>query len=64
MVKLSKQVTVEVPVCPSLGLLHSMAMRYRHDFGLLSDKQKDIIIVMMRQIHEEVVGKGFYKYPE
>jgi hypothetical protein len=42
------------------GLLVSMAMRYRHDFGLLSDNQKRSVLSQMRQIYEEVAGIGFY----
>ena len=38
-----------------------MAMRYRHDFGLLSKEEQDTIRTTMKQIWEEVVGLGFYK---
>jgi hypothetical protein len=43
-------------------LIDSMAMRYRHDFGLLDKQQQDSIRTTMIQLWEEVVGKGFYKY--
>jgi|GEM_PF-4087016 len=46
---------------PDPNLIDSMAMRYRHDFGLLSKEQQDTIRTTMKQIWEEVVGLGFYK---
>ena len=46
---------------PDPKLIDSMAMRYRHDFGLLDQNQKDSIRTTMTQIWEEVVGLGFYK---
>jgi hypothetical protein len=52
--------TAEVPIEPDRALLASMAMRYRHDFGLLDKRAQESLISTMRQIHEEVVGKGFY----
>jgi hypothetical protein len=42
-------------------LIDSMAMRYRHDFGLLEEPQKESIRTTMKQLWEEVVGLGFYK---
>ena len=53
---------VVVEVNPPEGLLRSMAMRLRHDFGLLPEDQQKVILGDMRKLHEEVVGKGFYKY--
>lgn len=52
---------VLVPVEPTDGLLISMACRTRHDFGLLSRGMQESIMGSMKQIHEEVVGTGFYK---
>lgn len=62
---------VVVPSKPSSGLLVSMAMRYAHDFGL--DRQENSSFVSgytpaarasllgtMTQLHQEIVGKGFY----
>ena len=46
---------------PDPKLIDSMAIRYRHDFGLLDQNQKDSIRVTMTQLWEEVVGLGFYK---
>jgi hypothetical protein len=46
---------------PDPALLESMAMRYRHDFGLLDSKHQAAILVTMRQLWEEVVGVGFYR---
>ena len=48
---------------PDLALLESMAMRYRHDFGLLDSKHQAAILSTMRQLWEEVVGLGFYRFP-
>jgi Mor family transcriptional regulator len=36
----------------TLGLLSSMAMRYRHDFGLMEDEQREEMIVKMKQLYE------------
>ena len=47
---------------PSDGLLVSMAMRNNHGFGLLSESAKASALIPMRQIHEEVVGIGFYRH--
>jgi len=46
---------------PDPKLIDSMAMRYRHDFGLLEEPQKESIRTTMKQLWEEVVGLGFYK---
>lgn len=46
---------------PDPALIDSMALRYRHDFGLLDERTKESIRVTMRQLWEEVVGIGFYK---
>ena len=46
---------------PDPKLIDSMALRYRHDFGLLDQAQKDSIRTTMKQLWEEVVGLGFYK---
>ena len=54
---------VSIPVKPSKALLASMALRFRHDFGLLPKAHQEVVLSMMAQLHEEVVGKGFYKYP-
>jgi hypothetical protein len=46
---------------PDPKLIDSMAMRYRHDFGLLEEPHKESIRITMKQLWEEVVGLGFYK---
>jgi hypothetical protein len=46
---------------PDPLLIDSMAMRYRHDFGLLNENEKNTVRIIMTQLWEEVVGKGFYK---
>lgn len=48
---------------PDPALLRSMAMRYRHDFGLLDSLTQKAILTQMRQLWEEVVGLGFYRPP-
>lgn len=45
---------------PNPKIIDSMAMKYRHDFGLLDKQQQDSIRTTMIQLWEEVVGKGFY----
>ena len=61
-----------VPTTPTKELLNSMGLRYRHDFGLdrqedsnmltcgVTDEERESIRTTMRQLHEEVVGTGFY----
>lgn len=39
-------------------LIDSMAFRYRHDFGLLEENEKESIRTTMKQLWEEVVGNG------
>ena len=67
--------TVVVPRRPPMARLVSMATRYRHDFGLdkdpssplsagLTDKERQVILEMMRQIYEEATGQGFYQPPQ
>ena len=46
---------------PDPKLIDSMAMRYRHDFGLLSESEKESIRITMKQIWEETAGIGFYR---
>lgn len=49
---------------PAPGLLESMALRYRHDFGLLTAEEQRPILRSMEQLWEEVAGKGYYSYPD
>lgn len=53
-----------LPATPSNDHLASMAMRYRHDFGLLDESTKAAILVTMKQLFEEATGRGFYQLPE
>lgn len=46
---------------PSEALFASMALRYRHDFGILNENEKKGTLIIMSQIWEEVVGKGFFR---
>lgn len=64
-----------LPKEPPPGLLVSMAMRYRHDFGLnamddhgpiavgVSPSEREYILNLMRKYYEEVSGHGFYQWP-
>ena len=54
---------VMVPKVPSQAHLNSIAMRYRHDFYLLNDAQKDSALATARQMYEECSGQGFYNLP-
>lgn len=55
---------VQVPIAASEELLVSMAVRSRHDYGLWDAEKQAGARLIMRQVHEEVVGTGFYTYPE
>lgn len=69
------QDVVTIPVKPTDGLLMSMAIRYDHalgcdgyydhplfaDSGITHKERLDGAIRRMRQLHEEVVGAGFYR---
>ena len=59
-IKLGNQNQTEISE-PNPQLIESMSYRYRHDFGLLQDDKKNVIRTIMKQLWEEVVGKGFYK---
>lgn len=66
---------VIVPVKPADALLMSMAVRYDHGLGIPGYYDQELFsgsgithaqrleaaLTTMRQLHEEVVGKGFYK---
>jgi len=54
---------VVVAVEPTPGHIDSIAMRYRHDFGLLPEDQRDNLRRFARQMYEECTGQGFYKLP-
>ncbi|NTF17992.1 hypothetical protein G6L37_06215 [Agrobacterium rubi] len=66
---------VVVPVEPTDALLLSMAVRYDHGLGVPGYYDQELFsasgvthaqrlesaLSTMRQLHEEVVGKGFYR---
>lgn len=63
-----------VPSTPSRGVLWSMALRYRHDFGIDKDpedgfssgctfEERESILKLMAKLYEEATGQGFYKHP-
>ena len=70
--------SVTIPADPSDDLLRSMAVRYDHGLGIPGyydqplfggevvshEKRMESAMRTMRQLHEEVVGVGFYRYPE
>lgn len=74
--RLAARGLVVVPKVPSEGLLNSMAMRYDHGlfmpagmsdfspYATEADRQKKInsVKITMKQLHEEVVGTGFFRY--
>jgi hypothetical protein len=52
---------VVVPKEPTKGLLTSMAIRHDHGFFAgYTDDEREAVLRSMRQLHEEVVGTGFY----
>ncbi len=64
--------TFTLPKEPPISLLHSMALRYRHDFGLDADDSSPMacgmtpemrlsILALMRQLYEEVAAHTFVK---
>lgn len=72
---LSAEGLVTVPVEPTDGLLMSMAIRSDHALGMpgyyddpmfsasgvTHARRLEVALTEARQLHEEVVGKGFYK---
>jgi len=71
----AKALPTGLPKEPPAGLLYSMAMRYRHDFGMDHDDsspmaagftkaEREATLATMRQLYEEVAGHGFFKHPE
>ncbi|OIX96242.1 hypothetical protein BFS14_01905 [Serratia fonticola] len=52
-----------IPAKASLAHLKSIACRYRHDFYLLDDNQKDSALSVARQMYEECSGQGFFTIP-
>lgn len=54
---------VLIPLTPSLEHLKSIACRYRHDFYLLNESQRDGAIAVARQMYEECSGEGFFTIP-
>lgn len=67
--------TIQVPKEPPAGLLYSMALRYRHDFGIDKDPEggplqcgvtpaeRESLLRTMQQLYEEATGQGFYQLP-
>lgn len=55
-----KDKMVLVPQKPPEALLISMALRYNHAFGLMDRKSQEVLLTEMKQVHQEVVGTGFY----
>lgn len=72
--KFAKPDHVFVPIEPSIGLLVSMAIRYDHGLTIPGYYDQELLksdvshaqrfestITIMRQLYEEISGKGFYK---
>lgn len=49
-----------VPAIPSQEHLESIAMRLRHDFGILPDSTRRVLLEDARRVYEEVTGQGFF----
>lgn len=70
----AEQLPKGLPEAPPESLLYSMALRYRHDFGLekpegagalqagCTPSERAAILATMRQLYEEVAGHGFYRW--
>ena len=71
-----KPLSTGLPKEPPAGLLHSMALRTRHDFGLtkietdgpltsgVTREERIALLDNMRRFYEEVAGHGFFKYSD
>lgn len=51
-----------LPKEPPAHLIHSMCMRYRHDYGIISPEHQEATRRTMRQLYEEVSGHGFFNW--
>ncbi len=70
--------TITIPIVPPRALLVSMATRRRHDYGIdrptqpdgsdtliacgMTPQEREILLIEMAQLYEEVVGLGFFKW--
>ena len=52
-----------VPLKATQAHLNSIAMRYRHDFYLLNENERDSALSVARQMYSECTGQGFYSIP-
>lgn len=55
---------VLVPKVASQDHLESIALRDRHDFGLLTGSHRDYALDSARKMYEECTGQGFHKLPD
>lgn len=68
---------IMVPIEPPPGLIDSMCMRWRHDFGMvlpddyrstwgvtsgMTEAERNSLRADMRKVYEEVVGTGFWTW--
>ena len=71
----AKELRQGLPKEPPAGLLWSMAMRLRHDFGLDADDnspmacgftpaEREVMLADMRKLYEEVSGHGFFRWKD
>lgn len=49
-----------IAVEPPVELLVSMALRLDHGFGLLPKEQKIAQLAVMRKLHDEIAGRGYF----
>lgn len=64
-----------LPKVPPPGLLWSMALRLRHDFGVDADdtspmasgftpEEREVVLRDMRRLYDEVAGSGFFNWED
>lgn len=64
-----------LPKDPPPGLLWSMALRLRHDFGIDADdtspmacgftpEEREAMLRDMRRLYDEVAGSGFFQWED
>lgn len=59
----NQPLTGGLPKEPPASLIHSMCMRYRHDYGLIAPEHQEATRSIMRQLYKEAAGHGFFKWP-
>lgn len=49
---------IDTPHAKSIALLHSMALRYNHGYGLLSEVDKQVILTKMSLVYDALSAPG------